>query len=426
MPFLVRKLRLERRFKRLIALATVVVCALLVVGTRGGQRSARFVAEQAQRAEHWMLGMPPDRAEIQAGLNARRAETAERTLRSLTDYHRGAEPAMQNLFRVAKMDPEHCVIGTGRVNDGFLLSADIFSAATNGRSYRLLPNRRAVWLRQITLKGGVFGLFLVQDTPEVRAAAAGIGAIVDEPSAQTTNSWGLRGPEPDPNARVRGLVLGDSFMQGMFNGDHDTPPLALQRELTRHWGDGVSIVNGGHIGYAPEQYFHTLKEYGERFRPHFVVVSVCPNDFGNGNEVMAGRGDDWDEAAYWLGEIVSWCRSHTIPCLLVPVPCDTQIVNVRKDSRYPAPISDLFQGSGLFYCDALDQFVDEHLRLRREAEKQGGTRAMCVLYNLQISDNHFSPLGAELWARIVAHRLDLLMTPPPLSTRPMAPASAGG
>ena len=58
--------------------------------------------------------------------------------------------------------------------------------------------------RQVTLHGGPFGLFLVRDTPEVRAAAAGAGAIVDEPSAQTTNSWGLRGPEPDPKAQARG------------------------------------------------------------------------------------------------------------------------------------------------------------------------------------------------------------------------------
>ena len=30
-----------------------------------------------------------------------------------------------------------------------------------------------------------------------------------ETSRQTTNSWGLRGPEPDRNAPLRGIVLGD-------------------------------------------------------------------------------------------------------------------------------------------------------------------------------------------------------------------------
>ena len=43
-----------------------------------------------------------------------------------------------------------------------------------------------------------------------------------------------------------------------------------------------------------EQYYFTLVEYGRGFRPHFVVVSVCPNDFGDEFEVVKGAGDDWD------------------------------------------------------------------------------------------------------------------------------------
>src|SRR5262249_17954786 len=162
------------------------------------------------------------------------------------------------------------------------------------------------------------GLFLVPDTPAMRAAAAGVGAIVDEPSRQSTNSWGLRGPEPDPNAEVRGIVLGDSFMQGMFNGDDDTPPLNLQRELTRKWGPKASILNTGPIGYAPEQYCQPLFAFGERFRPQFLVISVCPNDFGDEFDVIAGRGREWDEAKIWLDDIVLWCRARGVPVVLVP------------------------------------------------------------------------------------------------------------
>ena len=40
--------------------------------------------------------------------------------------------------------------------------------------------------------------------------------IVDG-STQTTNSWGLRGPEPDMRAAWRGIVLGDSYMQGLLS-----------------------------------------------------------------------------------------------------------------------------------------------------------------------------------------------------------------
>src|SRR5262249_48805559 len=159
----------------------------------------------------------------------------------------------------------------------------------------------------------------------------------------------LRGPEPEPKAEVRGVVLGDSFMQGMFNGDDDTPPLHLQRDLESRLGRSVSILDTGHIGYAPEQYYHSLKEYGERFDQPFVVVSGCPNDFGDGDTVMSGGGDDWDEAKYWIGEIFGWCRARSIPCLLVAAPVDRQILAVRRQANYPGRITGLYPGSPTTY-----------------------------------------------------------------------------
>src|SRR5438874_6760275 len=98
-------------------------------------------------------------------------------------------------------------------------------------------------------------------------------------------------------------------MESMFNGDDATPPLLLQQFLASELKVDVSILNTGHIGYAPEQYYRTLEEYGPRFRPLFVIVSVCPNDFGQGGDVLQGQGDDWDEALFWLGEIEQWCRT---------------------------------------------------------------------------------------------------------------------
>lgn len=412
LPFLDRTARRDRRFKWFTAATTALVCGSLIGATSAGRHAVRSLVHRTRSiALHW-IGLEPARSEVEAALKADRARTVERTRESLTAYYRGAEPAMQRLFQAAGMDPDHCVIGSGRVSDGFLLSSRVFAADANGRSYRLLPNRRSIWLRQVTLHGGPFGLFLVPDTPEVREAAGAARAIVDEPSAQSTNSWGLRGPEPDRDAQARVVVLGDSFMMGMFNGDSHTPPLELERALADLWGMRVSVLNTGHIGYAPEQYFFSLKEYGERFRPHVVVVSVCPNDFGNGAEVMLGRGDEWAEAGYWLGEISAWCRAHSIPCVLAPVPCDVQVVGIRKDGRYPAPISDLFQGVGIAYCDGLDQFIDEHLRLMREGRRNGHPYSTSPLYNGHITDNHFSPAGAALWARIIARRIDLLTTSP--------------
>ena len=75
--------------------------------------------------------------------------------------------------------------------------------------------------------------FLVPDGPGLAEAIKGTAAIPVVESRQTTNSWGLRGPEPDLDAPVRGIVLGDSFMQGMFIGDDDTPPECLQARSRR-------------------------------------------------------------------------------------------------------------------------------------------------------------------------------------------------
>ena len=317
---------------------------------------------------------------------------------------------MRRLFDAAGMDPSGGLVVTGRANHGYLLSSKVFVRdEANGRSYRFRPGLRSVWLRQVTIRNGPFSLFLVPDEPSVRAAAGAAGAIVDESTRQSTNSWGLRGPEPDPKAPIRGIVLGDSFMQGMFVGDDDSPPVCLERALCDKWKARVSILNTGHVGYAPEQYLASLLEFGPRFRPDFVVASVCPNDFGDGNEVLAGGGDDWDEACFNLNEIAQWCRAKNIPFVLVPVPTDPQLLGTRRDGRYPGRISDRFQAVPASYLNPFDEFLNEHLRLEPERRRLGLPSGQSALYNLQVADNHFSPVGSALWARLVADRLDLMV-----------------
>ncbi len=407
-----RRRQYERRFKVSIVLLTLAAM-LTVVGINP---RARYLARQAARQAQvgvlrTTLGLEPDRDAVDAANVSERAETRRRTLESLTRFYERTTPELRRLFDVAAMDPAHALIGLGRADNGFLLSPLVFEPSDDGRNYRLRPNVASVWLRQVTLIDGPFGLFLVPDTPEMHAAAAAAGAIVDATSRQTTNSWGLRGPEPDPNADLRGIVLGDSFMEGMFNDDEHTPPLDLQRTLAAMWGRSVSILNTGHIGYAPEQYYRTLEAYGDRFRPQFIVVSVCPNDFGDGDTVMTGGGDDWDEAAYWLGEIFRWCRARQVTGLLVIVPVDRQILGSRKEGRYFGRISDLFPGSGASYLYPIEAFLDEHLKLVRAGDAVGARPGKSLLFNGHIDDNHFSPRGSALWAELVARRLDLILDP---------------
>lgn len=418
-----RRRQLERRFKVSIVMLTLAALVTLI----GVNPRARFQARQASRqlkrqVLRATLGQIPERAELDQENQDERTETRRRTLESLTRFYQRTTPEMRRLFDVAGMDPAHALIGLGRADNGFLLSSLVFEPADDGRNYRLKPKTASVWLRQVTLIDGPFGLFLVPDTPEMRQAAAAAGAIVDETSRQTTNSWGLRGPEPDPDAEVRGIVLGDSFMQGMFNDDEHTPPLDLQRTLAAKWGRPVSVLNTGHIGYAPEQYFRALEAYGDRFKPQFVVVSVCPNDFGDGDAVMSGAGEDWDEATYWIEEILRWCRARQVTSLLVIMPVDRQILGSRKEGKYFGRISDLFPGSGASYLYPFETFLDEHLRLAREGAKVGQIRGKCLLFNGHIDDNHLSPLGSALWAELTARRLDLLLDPAQVP----APSSVAG
>jgi len=412
-----------RWFKRLIILATLAAVAGLVTSFRVGRFYAVESYQTARTAAiRWLTGLEPGREEIEADWARRRRKAVDDTTAVLTKFYDKADEPMRALFRTAGMDPEHGLVRFGRADQSFLLSSQVFEADDRGRSYRLRPNTRSVWLRQVTLHQGPFGLFQVLDTPEHRQAAAEAGAIVDEPSLTTTNSWGLRGPEPDPSATLRGVVLGDSFMQGMFNPDDQTPPVHLADRLAAVYGVDVSLANTGHIGYSPEQYYYSLVEYGERMKPQFVVMSVCPNDFGEGFDILQGRADWLDEAGYWIDRVYGWCRSKGAAFLLVPVPTYPQVENRRKDGFYPGLVNNLFPGSPTQYCDPLERFLDENLRLRLQArDATGETLARSPLYNRHIDDDHFSPKGAALWAEVVAERLTLLMESTGRSTDPSLP-----
>ncbi len=406
----------HRRFK----LAIVGMTLLAMAGLFAAFPLARFrlylKAKEARDALlQRTLGLEPDRASIEADWAEKRARGIERTRKVLADFYVQAETsdALRELFKVAGMDPDHGLIRYGRGDQAFLISPQVFEQADNGRSYRMRPDTRSVWLRQITLHKGPFGMFQVLDDAPHRAAAVKAGAIVDEHSVQHTNSWGLRGREPDLTAPIRGVILGDSFMQAMFNGDDETPAGYLEQVLAAAWKQPASILNTGHIGYSPEQYYFSLKEYGDRFKPQFVVVSVCPNDFGDGWDVLSGRGDWWAEAGYWIDEIVGWCRSRSINCLMVPVPTYTQIENGFHEIYYPGMVRELFRAHPTRYCDPLNEFIDESLRLSRLAKAAGSPSTRSALYNRAIDDDHFSPAGAAFWAKIVGRRLVGLMDPPP-------------
>jgi hypothetical protein len=406
--FLERAERRQRRFKCAILVFTTLAIALVLELTSEGRYVLASLAFQARNVARFSIGVPTPRSEIDLRWRLFRERGVAGAGRSLEQVFAGMEPPYRRLMTYAGLDPEHCLVRWGNYDKTMLLPSTVFEADDSGRAYRLRPNQRSVWLRNIDWPGGLSLFFLVPDRPELLAAMDGTTARIVEGSRQTTNSWGLRGREPDPAAPLRGIVLGDSYMQGLMIGDDQTPPAALERHLEARLQTKTSVLNTGLLGYSPEQYYYSLLAYADRFRPQFVVVSVFVNDFGNTQDALDGK-VDWQESTYWLNRITEFCRQRRFTHLFVFVPLKVQILGKRASGFYPGTISNRLETNGTHFLNPIETFVDTHLSLTNQSKRPGGKIYNSPLFNDHLSDGHFSELGSTLWARLVAERLGELL-----------------
>jgi hypothetical protein len=407
--FIERSRLRERWFKGTILAATCLVIAILLGAWSRGRYVVSTLAIEARHAARRAIGAPRPRSEIDESWKLYREHGIAESHQALIRDYNGTSPAMQRLMRYAGLDPAHGLLRWGNYNYTLLLPSTIFEADESGRSYRLRPNTRSIWLREVALKSNITTFFLVPDRPELAEAIQGTTAIPVWTSRQTTNSWGLRGPEPDPAAPRRGIVLGDSYMQGLFIGDDDTPPERLRRYLEAQLETRVSLLNTGVLGYSPEQYYHALVAFADRFRPQFVVVSVFTNDFGDLYDVPAkGRGD-WEEGKYWLDKITQYCLAREWVHLIVPAPFEPHMLGQRRSGYYPGTVSNILQVNSLMFLDPTDDLINAHLQLVIQGEREGHRPRGCPLFNVRIGDGHFSPPGSEAWAASVGRRLVLLL-----------------
>ncbi len=402
----------ERLFKRVNVGLVLLVLAALVVSTSRGRDAAMAAYSTARGAWRWGVGLKPERAEADARWQSQRLCGIEQTrARYQTFYERDASPRLRGILDAAGMSPRDALFRWANYDWTVVLSSKVFERDDAGRAYRMRPNVRSFWMRDHALPNGISSFFFLPDTADVRLALGDADGSILPESFQASNSWGCRGAEPDRNAEVRGLVIGDSFMQGLFVPDDQTPPAQLERALRSRWGREVSLLNTGHIGYSPEQYYYTLLAFYERFKPHFVIVSVCANDFGDAADVIERGIGDWDEAKYWLETIEQFNRVRNVPCFLVPVPFESQVNGRRMTGNHPGRISNDAWHRGIYYIDPIETFVDENLRLLNDMEKLGKRPAESPLYNGHLKDGHFSPKGCALWADVVARRVTLLFKP---------------
>jgi hypothetical protein len=406
--FLERSRQLARRFKAAILLGTSVLVFLSLASSSLGRYLSGWLATRSRWAVLQGIGLSPSRDEIDADWRRRRLHDIEQTRAKLRSTYAEYGPAMRKLLDYAGLDPDHALLRWGNFDRTLYLPSTVFMADDTGRSYRFRPGVHCIWVRNLRLKGGILAYFPVPVGPQLDKIVEDAGAISVANSVQTTNSWGLRGPEPDTKATLRGIILGDSYMQGLFVGDVQTPGECLKRNLSRHEKRRVEILNTGHLGYSPEQEYYTLREYAERFRPHFVVLSLFANDFGDLFEVLDGKGD-WEEGKYWLGQITQFCRTKGLICLAVPAPWVNQFDGQRKAGSYPGMVSNILESSGQSYLDPFEDFATEYLRLTSQFRREGKPTSPNPLFNGSLGDGHFSPLGCEVWARAVAKRLSLLL-----------------
>ncbi len=422
LPFLDRAGRRDRWFKRTILIATSLVIATLLFVLPRGRYVVASLASEARQAALATIGVPVPRSELDDRWRRSRLQGIEDSRRAHQVMYREVDQPYQRLMRYAGLDPEHGLLRWGNFDRTLLLPSKVFEADDTGRSYRLRPCVRSVWVRNLTLRSGVLMFFLVPDEPGLAEAVKGTLGIKVEGSQQTTNSWGLRGPEPDLDAPLRGIVLGDSYMQGLFIGDDQTPPESLRRYLETQLKTRVSILNTGHLGYSCEQYYYSLVAFAKRFRPHFVVVSIFANDFGDLFEVPRGRGD-FEEGSYWLQKIAEFCNSRQLVKLFVVVPLETQMSATRRAEFYPGKISNMLHVSGTDFLNPVEDFVNAFLETINAGERQGRRPPGCPLFNVEIHDGHFSPLGSQVWAAAVGRRLTLLLERNRLSTLKRASVS---
>ncbi|MDR3619092.1 MAG: SGNH/GDSL hydrolase family protein [Paludisphaera borealis] len=403
-----RQLRLARRFK----LAILTITASIVVGLLSGTTVGRHAAHWAWTRPRWALlhavGRSIDRSEIDADWRHRRLYDIKQARGKLKDAYDQYDPKMKGLLDYAGLDPAHALLRWGNFDKTLLLPSTVFEPDDSGRSYRFRPSLRSIWVRNLKLKGGILAYFAIPDGPRFDEVVEGTGAVVVKESLQMTNSWGLRGGEPDVGAAMRGIVLGDSYMQGLFVGDDETPSECLKRFLKERFKTTVEVLNTGHLGYSPEQEYYTLLEYADRIKPQFVILSLFANDFGDLFEVLEGRGD-WEENRYWIGKIDAFCKSRGIPCLAVPAPWVNQIEGPRHAGHYPGGISNILEAGGMSYFDPIEEFSEETDKLALKAAAEGKPTTPNPLFNGHLGDGHFSPLGSRLWGDSVGRRLALIL-----------------
>ena len=102
------------------------------------------------------------------------------------------------------------------------------------------------------------------------------------------------------------------------------------------------------------------------------------------------------------------CSRRGWEFILVPCADELSLLGRSRPAPIPGPGLPDLQAWGPHYVDPLESFTDALLRLKNDGTRQK-IPTVDPLYNLHLmGDQHFSPLGTDLWARVLARRLLLV------------------
>ena len=217
--FVERAERLDRTFKLVIALATVGSIAFFLTALSPGRYLSSWVAARTRWLARQAVGLPPDRGEIDADWKRKRLFDIEQSRGTLAGTFAEYSPALQRLLEYAGLDPDHALVRWGNFDRTVLLPSTVFEPDETGRSYRFRPNMRSIWVRNFPMKGPVKAYFQVPDTaraPRDRERNGGPDRRRIDPDDQFVGPARSRARS---GRAWRGIVLGDSYMQGLFVGD---------------------------------------------------------------------------------------------------------------------------------------------------------------------------------------------------------------
>src|SRR5262249_55053550 len=150
-----------------------LLLAAISWGSTWGRYGAATAASGLRQLVRRAIGLPEPRSEVDAAWERYRALGVETSRRGLERVFAEEEPGVGRLMSYAGLDPEQALARWGNYDVTLMLPSTVFEADDRGRSYRLRPLTRSIWLMNMPQHEGVPMFFLVPDGPGLAEAIRG-------------------------------------------------------------------------------------------------------------------------------------------------------------------------------------------------------------------------------------------------------------